>query len=150
MQQLVTTDTTRLLEQVLDGLKGPDLEMLSQVVERRRVPSETVICREGEIGHEFYIIRAGTVVISKRFEDEHEHVLAVKGAGEFFGEIALIEDKPRTATVTAMVDVAEGPRMITNIVECNPEEVKNGMELEVVFQERTPEFTLPQFRPVKK
>jgi serine phosphatase RsbU (regulator of sigma subunit) len=93
------------LEQVFDGLEGPDLEMLSQVVERRRVPAESVICREGEIGHEFYIIRAGTVVISKRFEDEHEHVLAVKSSGEFFGEIALIEDKPRTATVTAMVDV---------------------------------------------
>ena len=40
--------------------------------------------------------------------------------------------------------------MITNIVECDPETLKNGMELEVVFQERTSEFTLPQFRPVKK
>ncbi len=57
---------------------------------------------------------------------------------------------PDLPYVTAMVDVEEGPRMITNIVECDPEELKNGMELEVVFQERTSEFTLPQFRPVKK
>jgi len=57
---------------------------------------------------------------------------------------------PDLPYVTAMVDVEEGPRMITNIVECDPEALKNGMELEVVFQERTSEFTLPQFRPVKK
>jgi len=52
--------------------------------------------------------------------------------------------------VTALVDVEEGPRMITNIVECNPDELKNGMALEIVFEERSPEFTLPQFRPVER
>lgn len=52
--------------------------------------------------------------------------------------------------VTAMVDVEEGPRMITNIVECNPQDLKNGMELEVVFDDVTQEITLPKFRPVKK
>jgi sigma-B regulation protein RsbU (phosphoserine phosphatase) len=99
------TDTTQILRQAFKGLEGPDLDILRQMAERRRIPAETVICHEGEIEHEFYIICEGNVVISKRFEDEQDHILAIKGAGEFFGEMALIEDKPRTATVTALVEV---------------------------------------------
>jgi uncharacterized OB-fold protein len=52
--------------------------------------------------------------------------------------------------VLAMVDLAEGPRMMTNIVECDHDALKNGMELEVVFDDDTFEdFTLPKFRPAK-
>jgi uncharacterized OB-fold protein len=50
--------------------------------------------------------------------------------------------------VVAMVDLEEGPRMLTNIVDCNPEDLKNGMALEVVFDDETYEnFTLTKFRP---
>jgi len=97
-------DTTLILQQVFSGLEGPDLSALREVVVRRRVPNGTVICREGEIEHEFYIISEGNVAITKRLGDGEEHILAVKGPGEFFGEIALVEHKPRTATVTALVE----------------------------------------------
>ena len=40
--------------------------------------------------------------------------------------------------------------MMTNIVEYKESELKNGMELEVVFDDVNEEFTLPKFRPVKK
>lgn len=98
------TDTTQILKQVFSGLEGRDLEALRQVVVRQRVPAETIICREGKIEHEFYIIYEGNVAISKRFEDNQERILAIKGAGEFFGEMALLENKPRTATVTTLVE----------------------------------------------
>ncbi len=97
-------DTSQILRRVFDGLQGPDLEALCQVVIRRRVPAGTVLCREGEIEHKFYIICTGSVSISKQFTDNQEHVLAIKGAGDFFGEMALVENKPRTATVTTLVD----------------------------------------------
>ena len=51
--------------------------------------------------------------------------------------------------VVAMIDLQEGVRMISNLVECDPKELKNGMELEVVFHEVSPEFTLPKWRPAK-
>lgn len=98
------TDTTQILKQVFSGLEGRDLDALRQVVVRQRVPAETTICYEGKIEHEFYIIYEGNVAISKRFEDQQERILAIKGAGEFFGEMALLENKPRTATVTTLVE----------------------------------------------
>ena len=52
--------------------------------------------------------------------------------------------------VVAMIELEEGVRMISNIVECNPDELKNGMALEVVFDDVSDEFTLPKWKPVKE
>ena len=46
------------------------------------------------------------------------------------------------------VELAEGPRLMTNIVECAPDTVRIGTSVEVVFDDVTPEVTLPKFRPV--
>ena len=52
--------------------------------------------------------------------------------------------------VVAMIELEEGVRMISNIVECNHDELKNGMALEVVFDDVSDEFTLPKWKPVKE
>jgi uncharacterized OB-fold protein len=57
---------------------------------------------------------------------------------------------PDLPYVTALIDLPEGPRMLSNVVECDPKELKNGMELEIVFEEVSPEITLPKWRPVRK
>jgi hypothetical protein len=44
------------------------------------------------------------------------------------------------------VELEEGPRMLTNVVGCPPAELTVGMPVEVVFEDRTPEVTLPKFR----
>ena len=49
--------------------------------------------------------------------------------------------------VLAIVELAEGPRLMTNIVGCAPDAVRIGMPVEVVFDDVTPEVTLPRFRP---
>ena len=51
--------------------------------------------------------------------------------------------------ILAWVDLPEGIRMTTNIINCSPEDVKIGMELEVVYVKATEEFTLPFFQPAK-
>ena len=51
--------------------------------------------------------------------------------------------------VLAMVDLEEGIRMMSRVVECDPEEVKLGMDVEVVFVDQEG-FNMPFFRPVKK
>jgi uncharacterized OB-fold protein len=52
--------------------------------------------------------------------------------------------------VLALVDLAEGIRMMTNIVECNPEDLKIGMDVELVFDDIDEAFSLPKWRPAKK
>lgn len=57
--------------------------------------------RQGERGDKFYIIRGGTVVVSKWDGDGEEKVVNKLSRGEFFGEQALLHDSDRLATVTA-------------------------------------------------
>ena len=49
--------------------------------------------------------------------------------------------------VTAWIDLEEGPRFCSNIVECPIEKVEIGMPVEVVFEEAGPGIYLPKFRP---
>ncbi len=65
----------------------------------KEFPKSTVLFREGESGKEMYVLQSGRVVITKKVRDELK-TLAVLGAGEFFGEMALISNKPRNATAT--------------------------------------------------
>lgn len=53
----------------------------------------------------------------------------------------------RVPYVAAVVDLEEGPRMMTNIVDCDFEALEIGMPLEVLFQEISKDVTIPVFRP---
>lgn len=52
--------------------------------------------------------------------------------------------------VTAIVELPEGVRMISNVVECDHEALHDGMELEVVFDDVSEEYTLPKWKPVAR
>ncbi|PKN60285.1 MAG: hypothetical protein CVU53_03890 [Deltaproteobacteria bacterium HGW-Deltaproteobacteria-11] len=86
--------------------------------------------------------------------DEHEWIEAA-GRGKLFAYAVNYFGVPfpfwsDLPYALGMIDLAEGVRMISNIVECDPEQLENGMELEVVFDDVTDEITLPKWRPVKK
>jgi uncharacterized protein len=53
----------------------------------------------------------------------------------------------RLPYVAAVVDLAEGPRVMTNIIDCDVDQLQIGMAVEVAFVELTPEITAPVFRP---
>jgi CRP/FNR family transcriptional regulator, cyclic AMP receptor protein len=65
----------------------------------KEIPPGTVLVREGEPGKEMYVIQSGKVRIWKKVRDV-EKVLAILGPGEFFGEMAIISNKPRNASAT--------------------------------------------------
>ncbi len=69
----------------------------------REFPAGTVLFREGDAGQHMYVLQSGRVRIFK----EHTvgaSVLALLGPGEFFGEMAILNDKPRTATADVLED----------------------------------------------
>jgi CRP-like cAMP-binding protein len=65
----------------------------------RDYESGSVLFREGEPGSEMYVIQSGEVEISRRIGDKRQ-TLAILPPGEFFGEMAIINDRPRSATAT--------------------------------------------------
>ncbi len=65
----------------------------------KEFPKGTVLFREGETGKEMFVLQSGRVVITKTVRDTVK-ILATLGPGEFFGEMALISNKPRNATAT--------------------------------------------------
>jgi MFS family permease len=80
-------------------LQPSTLEQLADRLQEVRVPAGDVIVRQGESGDRFYLIEAGTVEVAIDGRPGRE-----LGPGEGFGEIALLRDVPRTATVTARTD----------------------------------------------
>jgi CRP-like cAMP-binding protein len=79
----------------------------------RVVEAGTVLFREGDRGDEMYVIQSGEIAISRRLRDR-DTVIAMLSGGEFFGEMAIVNNRPRSATATvqreARVLVIDGKR----------------------------------------
>ena len=99
------TDAETRLIQAFPGLRANTAQSLIEHARLRDCPPQTVLCHEGEVESEFFIVVAGEVDITARMADGARRHLARLGPGRFFGEMALIEDKPRTATVQAVGNV---------------------------------------------
>jgi CRP-like cAMP-binding protein len=81
---------------LFEGLSKKELRELASATDDLSVKAGTVLCREGRLGREFFVIVDGEAEVTKSGKR-----LATRGPGEFFGEIALLTTTKRTATVTA-------------------------------------------------
>jgi len=97
------TDTVALLQNVplLASLDRKQLEALAKDFTERTFPAGSVVIREGDThGIGFFVVTNGTGVVTVGGKEVDQ-----VGPGSYFGEVALISDRTRTATVTATTDL---------------------------------------------
>lgn len=98
----MATSTTEALRNVplFSGLSDDDLERLSRQMKERRFPEGSAVTSEGAGGAGFFVIVDGQATV--RVGDEERAQL---GPGDYFGEIALIDEGMRSASITADTDL---------------------------------------------
>lgn len=91
---------------LFSGLEDTDIDKIAQVTKERSVAKGETIFKTGEIGDAFYFLREGVVEVLKADGGEERVVNTIKAddASNFFGEMALIEGAPRSATIRAAAD----------------------------------------------
>jgi CRP-like cAMP-binding protein len=97
----VPTEPLALLQEhpIFAPLPAPRLEQLAAALDERRAPAGQTIVRQGEPGDEFFLVSQGRVRVTVDGAPAGE-----LGPGDGFGEIALLRDVPRTATVESVED----------------------------------------------
>ena len=92
-----------------------DLQLVARRAEDVRVGAGKALISEGETGHEFFVILEGTAKVSR-----HGRKIASLGAGDAFGELALLEKAPRNSTIVAETDmelVVLGQREFAGLID---------------------------------
>jgi CRP/FNR family transcriptional regulator, cyclic AMP receptor protein len=103
---------------LFSGCSKSELRALASTADELDLREGTIITREGRPGREFFVLISGTAEVKKKGKE-----VAQLGAGDWFGEIALLTDAPRTATVkaTSPVDVLViTDRRFKTVVETMP------------------------------
>jgi CRP-like cAMP-binding protein len=87
---------------LFESLSEADLQSFAELVRERSYPRGSVIVFEEDPGDALYVVAAGQVKVVLVAEDGREVILSVLGPGSFFGEMAILDEGPRSAHVIAM------------------------------------------------
>ena len=103
-----------------------ELRQIDAVADEVAVPEGRALIRQGELGREFVVLMEGTATVER-----DGAVVATLGAGAHFGELALLVDHPRNATVTATTDCRVqviDRRGFQNLLDNSPHLTKNLLQ----------------------
>lgn len=81
------------------GMSPSDLALIEQCMVKRSYPKHTVILSEGDNSDSLYLILEGKVKVFLNDEEGKEAIINYQGAGEYFGELSLIDDDQRSASI---------------------------------------------------
>ena len=104
MSAMAATVSTAVLKNVpmFASFHDEGLRLLATVVTRRSVTRGTTIMAAGDLTDSLYIVISGRLKVMMSDADGKEVILAILGSGEFFGEMGLIDDAPRSASVVSL------------------------------------------------
>jgi len=87
---------------LFDNLNDEQLEHVLRISERKTFPAGTVLFREKDFGHSFYVVLSGSIKLFTRSGGGDEKILSVANGGESFGELSLLDGRPRSATAQTL------------------------------------------------
>lgn len=87
--------------QLFQALPADRLRRIADIAKHRDLPAGAIVFREGEVGDEMFVVVAGKVRISKQVPGVGEEALGVLEPGSHFGEMAMVDDSPRSADAIA-------------------------------------------------
>jgi CRP/FNR family transcriptional regulator, cyclic AMP receptor protein len=110
---------------LFQAFSDADRAALAHALRERSLRKGQVLLREGDGGDEMFLVRRGTVVVSKAVTGPVEQVVARMGPGEFFGEMSLFDRAPRSATIQAdpsadVLLLVLGRAQLESLIEANP------------------------------
>lgn len=85
---------------IFSKLSPSDIQELGKLVKVKKYGADTAVFFQGEPSDSLYMVLKGTVKVSETSTDGHEKILDILGANEIFGELALLDGHPRSATIT--------------------------------------------------
>ena len=100
MDDLELLRTVPIFSELTEG----DIQALARLALRKRYPKDSVVFFENEEGDFFFMILDGRIKVTILGDDGREVILSLLGAGDFFGEMALLDNEPRSATAIAVED----------------------------------------------
>lgn len=145
-------DKISLLRLAFKGLADNELQEMAELTQLCTYPPEHILCHEGAYEDVFYIIAEGSVVIAKKMLDEAgERVLRVGGRGDLVGEMALIQNAPRAATVRTLTEctvlemgkndfetiLGKSPRMALDIMRITLDRMRANDHMAIADLQRT-------------
>lgn len=86
---------------ILSNLEPYERHKIADALESITYDTKEVVIQQGDTGQSFYIIESGEAIVTKMDDNGVEHILTTLKKGDYFGELALLNDQPRKATVSA-------------------------------------------------
>jgi signal transduction histidine kinase len=152
MNETRTQDKISLLQLAFQGLEEDELQEMAELTHYCTYPRDHVLCHEGEYEDAMYVIAEGSVVISMKMLDAvGQRVLRVGGRGDLVGEMALIQNAPRAATVRTLTEcvvlemgkadfetiLSRSPRMAMDIIRITLDRMRANDHMAIAELQRT-------------
>jgi signal transduction histidine kinase len=152
MDNTLMQEKISVLQIAFKGLDDHELREMADFAKFCSYPPGHILCHEGEYEDSFYVVAEGSVVVSKKMLDEAgQHVLRVGGRGDLVGEMGLIQNAPRAATVRTLTEcklleigkkdfetiLSRSPRMAMDIIRITLDRLRANDHMAVAELQRT-------------